>query len=242
MKHPSVSNHITAKDMKRQLFIALALILSLCKLSAQDYQPTTTWPYLYSDFTSGELQKYGGTATEGVYNVHLAKGSLHFVQDGIIHEALSSEVFSVRIGKDYYASVGGTIMKVLARSDNGFIAEESLADYAALNNTGGAYGSSSNSISTQALSSLEGIGGNRTNMNHMELKNSKEDGETLPVITKTYLVLPGMVIFAAKRDVNEVEGVDKKAMAAFLKENKIKWKNPQDLLKVLDYIANNVND
>ncbi len=242
VKHPSVSNHINVNDMKRRLIIALVLILSLFDLSAQDFKPTTTWPYLYSDFTEGEIQKYGGTSSKGVYNVHLAKGTLHFVENGMIREALASEVFSVKIGQDYFANVGGTIMKVLARSDNGFIAQETLADFAALNNTGGAYGSSSNSISTQALSSLEGIGGTRTNMNHMELKNSKEDGAVLPVITKVYLVLPRQVVFATKKDVSDIDGIDKKALGAFLKEKKVKWKNPQDLLVVLDYVAENIKD
>lgn len=228
--------------MKRHFVIALALVLSLCNASAQDYQPTTTWPYLYTDFQSGELQKLGGASSEGSYNVHLADGSLHFVENGMIREALSTEVFSVRIGKDVYANVGGTLMKVLARSDNGFVAQETLADFAALNNTGGAYGSSSNSISTKALTSMEGIGGTRVNMNHMELRNSKDSGEILPVITKVYLVMPGKVVFASRRDVSDIEGLDKKAFSGFLKTSKIKWKDPQDLLSVLDYVASNIKD
>ena len=147
------------------------LLLSLSKVFAQDYRPTTTWPYIYPDFIAGELKTHSGVAKEGIFNVHLSKATLHFVENGIIREASSLEVFSVKIGQDYYANVGGTIMKVLARSDKGFVAQEVLADFAALNNTGGAYGASSNSISTQALSSMEGIGGTRSNMNHMELKN-----------------------------------------------------------------------
>ena len=131
-------------------------------------------------------------------------------------------------------------MKVLASSDNGFIAEEMLVDVARLNTTGGAYGSSSNSIATQALSSIEGIGGTRSNMNHMELKNSKNDGSILPVTVRRYLVLPGRVIYAAKKDVMQIDGIDKDALSAFMKENKLKWKNPQDNLKVLDFIADNL--
>lgn len=195
------------------------------------------WPYIYPEFTEGELKKYAGVNVEGMFNVHLAKGVLHFVEKDIIREALPTEVFSVRIGKDYYANVGGTIMKVMAESENGFVAQEVLADFAALNNTGGAYGSSSNSISTQALSSLEGIGGTRSNMNHMELKNSKDDGETLPVTVKLYLVMPGKVVYAAKKDVLDIDGVDKKAISAFIKENKIKWNNPQALIKLVDYLS-----
>lgn len=226
--------------MRRNLVFALALILSICKVSAQEHKPTTTWPYVYSDFQQGQLKKIGGAVVDGFYNVHLAEGRLHFIEDGMIREAAPYEIFSVKIGPDFYAGVNGAVLKVLAQSDNGMVVQEVKADFAALNATGGAYGSSSNSISTQALSSLEGIGGTRTNMNHMELKNSKDEGEILPVISKIYLLLPGNLVFAAKKDVSEIEGIDKKALNVFIKENKIKWKDPQSLIVLLDYVATSV--
>lgn len=225
--------------MRRTVTAIVMLILSLGCMAAQNHKPTTTWPYLYADFQPGELKKITGAPIEGSYNIHIHLGTLHFIEDGFIREVSSSEIFSVKIGMDYYASVGGTMMKVLARSDNGFIAQETLADIAALNSTGGAYGSSSNSISTQALSSLEGIGGNRSNMNHMELKNSKDEGQVLPVKDKLFIVMNDAVIYAAKKDVTELYGVDKKAVNAFIKENQIKWKDPQSLIVLLDYLTLN---
>lgn len=223
--------------MRRTIIAILLLCLSLGCMSAQNHKPTTTWPYLYADFQPGELKKNTGAPIEGTYNIHIHLGTLHFIEDGMIREVLSSEIFSLRIGKDYYANVGGTIMKVMARSDNGFIAKETLIDMAALNATGGAYGSSSNSIATQALSSMEGIGGTRSNMNHMELKNSKDEGQILPLKEKMFLVLPSAVVYAAKKDVSAVYGVDKKALNSFLKENKVKWNDPDSLLVLLDYIS-----
>lgn len=236
MKRPSLSDTHDRNTMKRVLLAVFVLIMSLDDLSAQDHKPTTSWPYLYADFRQGELKKNVGAPIEGTYNIHLHLGTLHFIEDGMIREALSTEIFSVKIGMDYYANVGGTMMKVLARSDNGFVAQEVLADMAALNATGGAYGSSSSSIATQALSSMEGIGGTRSNMNHMELKNSKDEGQILPVIEKLYLVMPDMVIYAARKDVYEIDGTDRKALNAFIKENKIRWKDPQSLIRLLDYI------
>lgn len=223
--------------MRRVIFAVFVLILSLDDLSAQIHKPTTSWPYLYADFRQGELKKNVGAPIEGTYNIHIHLGTLHFIEDGMIREALSTEVFSVKIGMDYYANVGGTMMRVLSRSDNGFVAQEVLVDMAALNSTGGAYGSSSNSIATQALSSMEGIGGTRSNMNHMELKNSKDEGQILPVKEKTYLVFPGMVVYAAKKDVLEIDGIDRKAVSAFIKENKIRWKDPQSLQVLMDYLS-----
>lgn len=228
--------------MKYRIILVFAMMLSVMASYAQDHTPTTTWPYLYSDFQQGELKKHAGAPFDGLYNIHIYKGTLHFVEDGMIKEALVTEVFSVKIGMDYYANVGGTMMKVLAQSDNGFVAQETLVDMAALNSTGGAYGSSSNSISTQAFSSFEGIGGSRTNMNHMELKNSKDEGQILPVINKTYLVFPDRVVFATKKDISAIDGVDKKALNAFIKENSIKWKNPQSLIILLDYVSQLIND
>lgn len=223
--------------MKRYIFIVLAMVLSSLQAFAQDSEPTTTWPYLYSDFQDGELQKHAGAPVKGLYNVHIMEGRLHFIDGGMIREALVTEVFSAKIGNDYFANVGGRMMKVLASSDNGFVAEEILVDIARLNTTGGAYGSSSNSIATQALSSLEGIGGSRTNMNHMELKNAKGEGSILPLTTKKFIVIPGYIIFATKKDVLQVDGLDKDNVNTFLKENKIKWKDPQSVLKVLDFIS-----
>lgn len=213
--------------------------MSLCSILAQDHKPTTSWPYLYADFQQGQLKKNIGAPIDGTYNIHIHLGTLHYIEDGMIREVLSSEVFSLKIGNDIYANVGGTIMKVLAQSDNGFIALETLVDMASLNATGGAYGSSSNSIATQALSSMEGIGGSRSNMNHMELKNSKDEGQVLPVKEKIYLVFPDMNVYAAKKDVSEMRGVDKKALNDFLKDNKIKWKDPQSLILLLDYLSDN---
>lgn len=224
--------------MRRILFTVAALIISTASLLAQ-HEPTSTWPYLYSDFSDGELQMNMGAAKKGRFNIHVLQSTLHFIEGGMIREASSQDVFSVKIGTDFYANAGGRMMRVLAKSENGFIAQEALVDHAKLNATGGAYGSSSNSISTQALSSYEGMGG-RANMNHMELKNAKDEGSVLPLALRTYLVFRGNVVFAGKKDVMNVDGLDKKALATFIKEKKIKWKDPQSLLSLLDYMVENI--
>lgn len=212
-------------------------MLSLGSLSAQNSEPTTTWPYIYPDFLSGELKQLTGAPVQGAFNIHILESRLHFIEDGMIREVQPSEVVSVKVGDDYFATVSNKMMKVLAKSGNGFVAEEVLVDMARLNATGGAYGSSSNSIATQALSSIEGIGGTRSNMNHMELKNAKNEGSVLPVIVKKYLVFPGYVVYATKNDVSKLYGMDKDEMNAFLKEHKIKWKDENSLIQVLDFIC-----
>lgn len=226
--------------MKRYLIFLLILsipLFNVLQASAQSYEPTSTWPYMYSDFTDGELQRIDGKKTAGVFNIHLAEGRLHFVEDGFIREVSPSEVLSVRIGGDIFTSTGGTMMKVLAKGEQTLVTEETKINFAALGETGGAYGSSSNTTSTQAFSSFEGIGGTRSNMNHMEIRSSKDDGKILPLEKKIYMVIPGKVVFASKRDFMEISDGFQDEAKTFLKERKIKWKDPQSVLEAADFLA-----
>ncbi len=222
--------------MKR-IFISIIMSMVVTLCLAQDYEPTTTWPYLYDDFTAGVLTDKGGASIEGLYNIHILHGRLHFIEGDMIKEAKALDVVSVKIGDDVYRNVGGTLMQVLARSDKGYVVRKTEIDAAAMNATGGAYGASSSTLATQALSSLEFMGSGSGPVNHMNMKSSKNDGKTLPLIVKTYLVFDYNVVFAAKRDVLAVDGVDKGAVNAFIKENKIKWKDPQSLIKLVDFIS-----
>lgn len=204
--------------------------------AAQDYAPTTTWPYLYKDFTDGTLQTVSGSAREGKYNIHILHGTLHFIDGEYIREASPQEVFSVRIGGEVYTNAKGRMMKVLAKSDKSLVGLETIVDIARLNSTGGAYGSSSNSLSTQALASLESASG-LTAANHMMLKNSRNEGKILPLTEKMYLIFGGKVVFAGKKDVMNIEGIDRNSLNAFMKEHKIKWRDPASLLLLADFIA-----
>lgn len=219
--------------------LAALSLLAAPHSGAQNFEPTTTWPYVYEDFMPGKLVMTGGKVVEGEYNICLDNSSVHFIDGDLVKQASSVEVTSVQIGKDVYVNAYGKMMKVLQKSDKGVVAEGLSIDYAKLGETGGAYGSSSSSIATTALSSLEGIGGTRTNMNHMELKNAKTDGKTLALDKKYYLVFGGKCVYATKRDVQDMPGVDKAKLKAFLKANKIKWKDPVSLITLVDYLADN---
>lgn len=219
--------------------IAAALIACLAGLgaAAQSFEPTTTWPYAYEDFEDGRLLMNTGKLVDGKYNICLSDRSVHFIEGELVKQASSVDVSSVQIGQDIYVNAAGRMMKVVAKSDRGIVAEGVEIDLAKLNETGGAYGSSSSSNATTALSSLEGIGGTRTNMNHMELKAGKNEGKTLPLITRYYLFYDGNLVFAGKRDVEALPGVDKAELKAFLKSHKIKWRRPESLIVLVDFLA-----
>ena len=50
-------------------------------------------------------------------------------------------------------------------------------------------------------------------------------------------MINGLPTLAIKKNVAAMDGIDKKAFSAFLKEEDVDWKNPQDVLKVINYLV-----
>lgn len=221
----------------KTISITVAMFLGVMSNSvAQSFEPTTSWPYIYPDFIQGQLIMTSGKTLTGLYNICLEGSTLHFIEGEMVKEASTLDIISVQIGNDIYVNAGGKIIKTVGKAEKGVVAVENIIDMAKLNETGGAYGSSSSTNATMSLSSLEGIGG-RANMNHMELKNAKESGRVLPIITKYYLVFNGKSVPANKKDIDALEGIDKDALKSYYKSNKIKWRDPASLCSLIDFIA-----
>lgn len=223
--------------MKRLLFTCIAALMALSAV-AQDYNPTVNWPYLYPDFIQGEITYFGGKTAKAPYNIHLGRGALHFVEKGLIGEATSGNVMQMTIGDDVFRTVEGKLLKVLADGKVGYVVEETLADYSAVVRNDGVYGGSApNAAKNYSYNENFGNYGYLVTNNYEDLYSIRNESEILPVVKNIYLVVENKLIPANKKSVSEIDGVDKKAFSAFMKENSIKWKNPQDLVKVVDYIT-----
>ena len=222
--------------MLRVLYIFIAALLAV-SASAQDEPPTLNWPYIYPDFMDGEILHNGGKTSRVKCNIHLGMGALHVVENGNIGEVSTLGVNQLVIGDDVLLNVGGKMMEVLASSENGVVVQETLANYSAVVRNDGAYGGSL-SNAAKGFSYDENIGnyGYLVTNVYEDLLSIKNQAEELPVTQTVYLVIGNRQIQASRKSVSDLEGVDKKAFSAFLKTNEIKWKNPQDLIKVVDYI------
>lgn len=223
--------------MKKILFICVAALMAM-SAAAQDETPTVNWPYLYPDFLQGEIMHSGGKTSKAPYNVHLGRGTLHFVEKGTISEASILSALYITIGEDMFRYVEGKLVKVIGEAQRGFVAEEALADYSAVVRNDGAYGGSlSNAAKGFSYDENYGNYGYLVTNNYEDLLSIKNESEALPVTKTVYLIIGDKLVQANKKSVSEMEGVDAKAFSAFLKSNGIKWKNPQDLVKVVDYIT-----
>lgn len=222
--------------MKRILFLTACCLWAL-NAQAQ-IEAYTTWPYYYSDFQEGKLTLSNGQTRIMPINIHLLKGDLHFIDEkGIIQMAPAGQFSAVQIGEDYFRRVGGYLMKITAGPDEkNYVAVRRIADLTALNETGGAYGVSSTTASTQRITSVDMPG--MVNTSHMELMQNKENGKKLKIKAEYYVVLDGKDVRASKKDFSEAIGADRTpAFKQFLKKNKINWKDEQSLLKLFDFLA-----
>lgn len=224
--------------MKRLLTLCIAVLLASAAAAAQDDVPTINWPYLYPDFVEGEITQIGGATGKGLYNIHLGRGALHFVNDGIIAEVSTAGIMYVTLGENVFRNVGGKLMRVLAEAEKGCVVEERLADYSAVVRDDGAYGGSlSNAAKGFSYDENYGNYGYLVTNNYEDLLSIKNQSEELPLTVNIFLLINNEPVQANKKNVSALNGVDKKAFSAFLKSENIKWKDPQSLVKVIDYIT-----
>ena len=218
--------------MKKFLLAVLCFAAALT-LRAQEY--STSWPYLYPEFKEGTVYLTDGSKLVFNLNVHILHGRLHYVDKGVIKEAVPDNLLLVKIGEDEYMNVDGSIMKVVAQNDKGLIAALQLGDFDKLRDTGGAYGSSTTSSATRRLTSIDVAG--KVNQNHMELWESRHSGELVDLVSTYYIVTPEKTVEATQKAIREtLDDAGKDAFKKWLKQNKIKWKNPESLLTLTDFL------
>lgn len=223
--------------MKKLLFLCIGILLTVVA-SAQDDSPTVNWPYLYPEFMEGELERVRMKPVKALYNIHLNVGSLHYVENGTIKESNIMGVTCLTIGEDIFRNVGGRLMKVVAQTEGGYVAQETRANYSAIVSKDGAYGTSLDDRDRSLVHERHngGYNGYLITDVYADLLALKSQSDKLPVIRNLYLVIGIEQIPANKKSVAAVSGVDKKAFSAFLKSEKIKWTDIQDLVKVIEYV------
>ena len=218
---------------------------TLVAVAAFAQEPTTNWPYLYPEFKEGELNVRSKTE-KALFNIHLDLGALHYVEDGRIKEANILNATTLVIGNDVFRNVAGKMLKVLARAQGGYIVEETRATYSAVVRNDGAYGTTAlNSTTTKTFlyneNAINQDNGYLMTDVYKDLLAMRDDAEKLPVRKNLYIVIGMDQIPADKKSVASLSGLDKKALKAFLKSEKIDWNEIGDLVKVIDYIIANRN-
>lgn len=218
-------------------------VLALCisaALSAQEYHPRESWPYLMENFESGVVTNYGGeVSADGYFNVSVIDGKLHFVKDGVIMVANMNQLQAVRIGEKVFVNRMGRLKEVIAEELGGlFVLKEVSVDEDELAKTDVGFGMRSAVASTQKVNTL-GVGGTTVNLALETAISAAKEGAELPLKEKYYFLIKSREYPADKNSFLSMEGIDKVSAKAFLKNEKIKWHKAESLGKVLKYMAEN---
>lgn len=222
--------------MKTMLFTFAMSCLSAVAMA--QYEPNTKWPYIYENFTEGTAYSSDNTKSTLQMNIHLAGNVLHYIgKDDRIYRADDNKITRVEIGGDAYLFINHQLMQLIGSHGNNVLLKLQDADFSRMQSAGvGAYGSDANTLATSQKSSLDLGGLNTPELAKMLLE--REDGAIIPLVTRYYFIIGDKRIEASKGAVEKLIGeAREKDFKAFVKTNKIKWKNEESLMKILEYLS-----
>jgi len=216
------------------LFISMLIIISA---KGQEQVATTTWPYLYSEFTNGVIYFNDGKQAKRLLNFDIVNEQIHFIENELIKQLFLNDISSIDIGTDTYVFWEQKAIRVFKAEEKGFVGAFIKARLDQIHETGGAYGSSSTTQATRKLSSIEVS--SRLNLNHVELQRDKSMGEPVNWEYDYHLFVNGNAYKASKRSLRKSLTRDQRtAFDKFLKGNKIKWDDPDGLINLLKFFNN----
>ncbi len=222
------------KTLSAILIMAISLSASA---KGKDYTPTTTWPYIYEYFQKGCVINFRGNEVHHEQlNISLVKGKVHYIQEGRIMEVEAGTIARITIGDDKYITVSGNLVKIIKETEHGITAVSTVIDADATNSQGMGYGGGSPVSSAWRVSanSLDGmVAANPQTISDI----SKNGGTPLTLKNRRGIVYNRMFIPASKPSILNIAGIDKDAVKKFMKDNKIKLTDDEDLSKLAEFIG-----
>lgn len=224
----------------------IRLVLLICSMSwgmstfetvsASGYVPTTTWPYLYEDFVDGTVYFSKEQKTMHLkLNVHLQNCTLHYLEGDKVMQADPRNVEMIQLGDVSFIYMNGELVRFIKAEEGVALVKLVKADLDELNkNTHGAYGMSTTSSSVNQIVSIGALG--VSNLIYTRMRQDRKEGKDLPLIEKYYFIFGDKIVEATRKEVEKSLGDNGKTkLKAFLKQNKIKWKEEASLIKLLDF-------
>ncbi len=222
------------------LLIGILFVATGLSLAAQDkeYSPLTTWPFYYEDFQTGWITTYqGGKINYDQININVSNGKLNYIQNGTVMEANMGTVALLNIGQDAFVCASGKMVKVLRNTLHGAVVLSTSVDADAMGKANIGYGSSSIASTQNVSAGALGTGlGFDINKSLDTASRDKDSGEVLALQKITGIYYKGRFYPATKTDILNIPGIDKDAVKNYIKSEKIKFSDIDDLAKLVDFL------
>ncbi len=213
---------------------ALLLISTSASTFGRGFEPTTKWPYLFEDFHEACVTNFRGIEiNHDKLNINLIKGRAHYLQNEKLMEVDMGTITTLKVGEDTYVPASGRLVKVIKSSENGTVALSTAIDMEKMSRPEASYGGSS-------VASVQSVNPWATGgMAEIETINdiSKSGGDPLILKETKGIVYKRMFYLASKNVILNIPGIDKDAVKKFMKDNKIRLMNDDDLLKLAEFIS-----
>ncbi len=225
-------------NILKTMSIAILMAISFsASAAAGNYTPTTSWPYIYEDFQEGcVINTRGSEIYHQHLNISLIRGKAHYLQDGELMELDMSTVRTVTIGNDKYIPIYGSLVKVIKETEHGTTALSIIIDTEAMKKQDMGYGGGSATSNSWAVStrSIDGaVAADPKSINEI----SKSGGDPLILKKRKGIIYNGMFIAAAKPAIMNISGKYRDDVKKFMKDNKIKLSDDEDLSKLAEFIG-----
>lgn len=228
----------------RKNLIAICIILCLASQigKAQDYSPTTNWPYLFQDFMPGKVYLKNDMSTGTILlNIHIDELKLQNVTRSENIETVifpESSIEHIDIGEHHFIYLEGKIMESIDTLNDCKLLMLREGDFVKMFKLEGTYNIDLNTSFTLKKKSL-GMKGYGSPL-HYDMKAVWYDGRKIPLSEIYYLQFPNFSVRATHKDCERLfKGSERKQFNAFIHNERIDWHNTSDLIKVIAYIRNN---
>lgn len=201
---------------------------------AQDYNPTTNWPYVNADFQPGVIHLADSTYSQASLNIHLNGNVLQCVNgSGNVSVVVFPNIDHVTIGDAVYRYVNDRLMQVLHADGTDFVALSVDADFDDMLRNNMPYGIAGRTISTMNTKLLNLRG--ESNERYADMRKTWYDGQSIPLNQRFFFMIDNSIIAASMKGCSTIlTPVQRKQLKAFTKAEDIDWRKPEDVIKVFN--------
>ncbi|MFB6318551.1 hypothetical protein [Saccharicrinis sp. FJH54] len=225
--------------MHIRIDLTLVLILFSLSIAGQELnkKPDTGWPFLFEEFSEcSVLSTFAGT-NKITANFNLLNGEIQFLNnENLLTLVNKKSIVKVSFKKYTFVPFNEAYYMQLNRHNkfnlykkiygNSFDISESANDY-------GKPGSSASKQNTSGINIVQGRNNSYTTF------DNDENGKAFRILKRFYFTGPEnskSLIPLNKRALNRYLRDNKKTVAVYIKNNKIRFKNEPDLIKLFSFI------
>ncbi len=237
----------------KRLLLTLMLMVASVAIFAQrsavkPYAPTTSWPYLFEDFQKGVVVYNNDTVSMAKLNIHLRAKTLDCIDASgkVARVVLSPKFQCAIINKEVYRIVDYKPMRQVYEEEDAMLMNYTYVNYDVMDNDYkqglALYAREKFDVTVRANwnghINYENIPmPGEFNESYKELRETRTDGKPLHINDVYYFVLKDKVFRAIPKECNEqLDKQGQKQLKSLVKSRNLKWRNPEDLIVILQWM------